>query len=54
MERTKWNPYLSPNRGTTDTVEKEAAITYSTLSEYESKVTDAMQRLRKQNRLLCH
>ena len=45
VERTKWNPYLSPNRGTTDTVEKEAAITYSTLSEYESKVTDAMQRL---------
>ena len=45
VDRTKWNPYLSPNRGTTDTVEKEAVITYSALSEYESKVTDAKDRL---------
>ena len=42
-ERTKWNPYLSPNRGGTDTVEKPAAITYSTLSEYESKVKTALE-----------
>lgn len=41
-ERTKWNPYLNPSRGSTDTVEKNAAITYSTLTEYESKVKDAM------------
>ena len=41
-ERTKWNPYLNPSRGSTDTVEKNAAITYSTLTEYESKVKDAL------------
>lgn len=42
-ERTKWNPYLNPNRGGTDTVEKPAAMTYSTLSEYESKVKTALE-----------
>lgn len=41
VDRTKWNPYLSPSRGSTDAVEKPAAITYSTLTEYESKVKDA-------------
>ena len=55
VDRTKWNPYLSPNRGTTDTVEKEAVITYSALSEYESKVTDAKDRLPDAEfRVLCH
>lgn len=39
-ERTKWNPYLSPTRGSTDAVEKPAVITYCPLSEYESKVKD--------------
>lgn len=43
VERTKWNPYLNPNRGGTDTVEKPAAIAYSTLSEYESKVKTALE-----------
>lgn len=42
-ERTKWNPYLNPNRGGTDTVEKPAAIAYSTLTEYESKVKTALE-----------
>lgn len=43
VERTKWNPYLNPSRGGTDTVEKPAAIAYSTLSEYESKVKTALE-----------
>lgn len=43
QERTKWNPYLNPNRGGTDTVEKPAAIAYSTLTEYESKVKTALE-----------
>ena len=43
VDRTKWNPYLNPNRGGTDTVEKPAAISYSTLSEYESKVKGALE-----------
>lgn len=43
QDRTKWNPYLNPNRGGTDTVEKPAAIAYSTLSEYESKVKSALE-----------
>lgn len=42
VDRTRWNPYLSPSRGSTDTVEKPAAITYSTLTEYEGKVKDAL------------
>lgn len=42
-DRTKWNPYLNPNRGGTDTVEKPAAIAYSTLTEYESKVKTALE-----------
>lgn len=42
VDRTKWNPYLSPSRGSTDAVEKPAAIVYSTLTEYESKVKDAL------------
>lgn len=41
-ERTKWNPYLNPNRGGTDTVERPAAMTYCALSEYESKVKTAL------------
>lgn len=43
QERTKWNPYLSPSRGSTDAVEKPAAIVYSTLTEYESKVKSALE-----------
>lgn len=43
VDRTKWNPYLNPNRGGTDTVERPAAMTYSTLSEYESKVKTALE-----------
>jgi len=43
VERTKWNPYLNPNRGGTDTVERPAAMTYSALSEYESKVKTALE-----------
>ena len=43
QDRTKWNPYLNPNRGGTDTVEKPAAIAYSALSEYESKVKTALE-----------
>ena len=43
VDRTKWNPYLNPNRGGTDTVEKPAAMVYSTLSEYESKVKTALE-----------
>lgn len=43
VKRTKWNPYLNPNRGGTDTVEKPAAIAYSTLTEYESKVKTALE-----------
>ncbi len=43
VDRTKWNPYLNPSRGGTDTVEKPAAISYSTLSEYESKVKGALE-----------
>lgn len=42
VERTKWNPYLNPSRGSTDVVEKNAAITYCTLTEYESKVKDGL------------
>lgn len=41
-ERTKWNPYLSPTRGSTDAVEKDAAIAYCALTEYEAKVKDAV------------
>ena len=43
VERTKWNPYLNPSRGGTDTVERPAAITYSTLTEYESKVKSGLE-----------
>lgn len=43
VERTKWNPYLNPSRGSTDAVEKPAAILYSTLTEYESKVKSALE-----------
>lgn len=43
VERTKWNPYLNPSRGGTDTVEKPAAMTYCALSEYESKVKTALE-----------
>lgn len=44
-KRTEWNPYLNPNRGGTDTVEKEAAISYCPLSEFESKVKEAQERI---------
>lgn len=43
VKRTDWNPYLNPNRGGTDTVEKDAAIAYCPLSEYESKVKEAKE-----------
>ncbi|MBQ7637138.1 MAG: extracellular solute-binding protein [Lachnospiraceae bacterium] len=42
VDRTKWNDYLNPSRGTTDTVEKDAAITYCALTEYESKYKEAI------------
>ncbi len=45
VKRTEWNPYLNPNRGGTDTVEKEAAIAYCPLSEFESKVKEAQERI---------
>ncbi|MCR5154979.1 MAG: ABC transporter substrate-binding protein [Lachnospiraceae bacterium] len=41
VDRTKWNDYLNPSRGTTDAVEKDAAITYCALTEYESKYKEA-------------
>ena len=41
VDRTAWNPYLSPSRGAqTDAAEKDAAIAYCPLTEYESKVKD--------------
>lgn len=44
QERTKWNPYLSSTRGSTDTTEAEmdALIAYSTLTEYEGRVTEKL------------
>lgn len=44
QERTKWNPYLSSTRGSTDTTEeeKDAIIAYSTLTEYEGRVTEKL------------
>ena len=45
VKRTDWNPYLNPNRGGTDTVEKEAVIAYCPLSEFESKVKEAQERI---------
>lgn len=45
VERTKWNPYLNPSRGTTDSVEKNAAITYCTLSGYEGSMKDGQERI---------
>ena len=45
VKRTEWNKYLNPNRGGTDTVEKEAAIGYCPLSEFESKVKEAQERI---------
>ena len=44
-KRTEWNPYLNPNRGGTDTVEKDAAIAYCPLSEFESKVKEAQEKI---------
>lgn len=44
-ERTKWNPYLFESRGTTDVVEPDAAIAYCTLTEYESKAKDCMDKI---------
>jgi hypothetical protein len=40
VERTKWNKYLSPLRGTGDTELRAALASYSTLTEFESKVRD--------------
>lgn len=45
VNRTEWNKYLNPNRGGTDTVEKEAAIAYCPLTEFESKVKEAQERV---------
>lgn len=45
VDRTKWNDYLNPSRGSTDTVEKDAAITYCALTEYESKVKEAKEKI---------
>ncbi len=45
VDRTKWNEYLNPSRGSTDIVEKDAAITYCALTEYESKVKEAMEKI---------
>lgn len=45
VDRTKWNPYLFEGRGTTDTVEPNAAIGYCPLTEYESKVKEAMEKI---------
>lgn len=45
VNRTDWNKYLNPNRGGTDTVEKEAAIAYCPLTEFESKVKEAQERV---------
>ncbi len=43
-ERTKWNPYLSENRGSTDdTIAKDAVVTYAAFTEYESKVKTALE-----------
>lgn len=43
VTRTDWNKYLNPNRGGTDTVEKDAVITYCPLTEFESKVKEAQE-----------
>lgn len=43
VDRTKWNPYLDPNRGTNDTVELPPAVSYSALSEYESRLNTALE-----------
>lgn len=45
VERTKWNPYMNPSRGSTDVVERNAAIGYCPLSEYEARVKDAKEKL---------
>ena len=45
VDRTKWNPYLNPSRGSTDVVEKNAVATYCPLSEYEGKVKDAKEKV---------
>lgn len=45
VTRTEWNKYLNPNRGGTDTVEKEAVIGYCPLTEFESKAKEAEERI---------
>ncbi len=45
VKRTDWNKYLNPNRGGTDTVEREAVITYCPLTEFESKSKEAQERI---------
>ncbi len=43
VKRTEWNPYLDPHRGEEDTVVPPAAISYSALSEFESRSREAME-----------
>ncbi|MCR5715797.1 MAG: ABC transporter substrate-binding protein [Lachnospiraceae bacterium] len=44
VKRTEWNPYLNPSRGETTPVEKPAAISYSALSEFETRSKEAMEK----------
>jgi putative aldouronate transport system substrate-binding protein len=37
IERTKWAPYLDPNRGTTDETMADAIVTYGTLSNWANE-----------------
>ncbi|MCR4586944.1 MAG: ABC transporter substrate-binding protein [Lachnospiraceae bacterium] len=43
VTRTEWNPYLDPHRGEENTVVPPAAISYSALSEFESRSKEAME-----------
>lgn len=43
VKRTEWNKYLDPYRGGGDTVERDAVIGYTTLTEYESRVKEAQE-----------
>ncbi|MCR5033050.1 MAG: ABC transporter substrate-binding protein [Lachnospiraceae bacterium] len=45
IKRTEWNPYMNPHRGEEDTVEKDAAISYSALSEFETRSKEAMEKV---------
>ena len=44
VKRTDWNKYLNPNRGGTDTVEKDAVIGYCALTEFEGAVKGAQEK----------